>query len=408
MKKEICSDKLCTACGGCENVCPKSCVLREKRDSTFNMEKGDGCIECNLCQKVCPINTYPDLQYPLKAYAAWSTDQEIRKKSASGGVATTLYIYSVANDILIVGAHLDENFECHLKIGKSNEDIIEFQNSKYTYSYSDDIYKKVGKEVKNGNRVLFIGLPCQVAALKNYFNALKIDPEKLVTVDLICHGTPNPDYLKSHIRAITKKTGKEAKHCFFRDSNYRTQKFIFSLYDRNNQIYKKSVDEDDLYQIGFHNALIYKDACYSCQFAQSNRAGDLTIGDYHVKDVDECDIDIENVSLILVNNKKGEVFISSVVDNNYLYIIERPIEEPIKGEKQLRHPSVAGPEREAFLQNYHLNRDYEKSAASAFKTIVIKRRLKVDKIKLGIKKIIKFILPKKVWKLVKRKLKKND
>lgn len=152
--------------------------------------------------------------------------------------------------------------------------------------------------------------------------------------------------------------------------------------------------------------MIYKDACYSCQYAQTNRVGDLTIGDFHVKDVDECDIDIENVSIVLVNDSKGESFLKVVVNSNYIEILERPLEEPIEGERQLRHPSIAGHKREKFLEKYRLNNDFVESASTAFRMIVIRRRFKVDITVLVVKKLVKLVLPRKVWNIAKAKLKK--
>lgn len=41
-----------------------------------------------------------------------------------------------------------------------------FAGSKYVKSNPVNIYSKVAKELKTGNKVLFVGLPCQVAAVK--------------------------------------------------------------------------------------------------------------------------------------------------------------------------------------------------------------------------------------------------
>ena len=43
-----------------------------------------------------------------------------------------------------------------------------FAGSKYVKSNPEGIYKKIAQKLKEGNKVMFIGLPCQVAALKNY------------------------------------------------------------------------------------------------------------------------------------------------------------------------------------------------------------------------------------------------
>ena len=407
MSKVITAGALCTGCGACENICPKSCVIRIKEDAGFQMQKGDGCVDCGLCSKVCPVLNMPEFAYPQKAYAAWATDTTIRKTSASGGVAATLYRYALKQGYYFVGAYLNDSFECHLAIGSTEEDIRKFQNSKYTFSFPDEIYKQVGRLVKQGKDVLFVGLPCQVAAVKNYFKTSNLSFEKLILVDIICHGTPNPDYLKSHIAAVAGR--EKVEKCFFRDANFDTSKFAYTLYKHtsNDPFYKKYVDEDDLYQIGYHGALIYRDSCYVCQYAQTNRCSDLTIGDFHVWDVESCDIDIENVSTILINSEKGMKLLEDIKSDNALIAIERSLDEPIRGEKQLRHPSIAGPERKQFLVEYQKSHDYELAANIAFRGIVRRRKLKIEKIKMQVKKTIKIFVPRKLWLLMKKSVKKD-
>ena len=408
MSEIIIDSTLCTACGACENICPKSCIRRNKKISGFIMEKGEGCIECGLCSKVCPIQVPPELLYPQKAYAAWNTDNRIRRTSASGGIAAAIYQYALQKKYKFVGAYLDKSFECHLSIGNTEEDIKKFQNSKYTYSFPDDIYKKVAELANQGQHIFFIGLPCQVAAVKKYFQALHLKFNNILLIDIICHGTPNPDYLKSHINAIAK--GEKIDKIYFRDANFDTSKYAYTMYKHtsNKPFYKKYVGEDDLYQIGYHRALIYQDSCYSCQFAQINRVGDLAIGDFHVWDEESCDIDTENVSTILVNTERGMNLLEILLSNNALQVIERSIEETIKGEKQLRHPSVAGPERKLFLKEYEKLQDYELAADIAFRGIVRRRKLKIDELELRIKKTIKMFVPRKLWLLVKFKIKNKD
>lgn len=47
------------------------------------------------------------------------------------------------------------------------------------------IYKIIKKKILNGEKLLFVGLPCQVGAVINYVG----EHDNLYTVDLICHGT---------------------------------------------------------------------------------------------------------------------------------------------------------------------------------------------------------------------------
>lgn len=408
MSKEICPAQICTACGACENICPKNCVVRTRQASSFSMTKGKECISCGLCEKVCPMRNPAEFHPPLEAKASWASDEKIRWYSASGGIAASLYRYAMESGYKFIGASLDESFECHLTLGTGEEDICKFRNSKYTYSFPDRIYKQVAEEVKRGFGVLFIGLPCQVSAIKNYFSVLRIPQDKLFLVDIICHGTPNPEYLKDHVAAVSQKLGKTLVNGFFRDAKFDTSNFAYTLYTHNSETpaYIKYVDEDDLYQIGYHNALIYRDSCYVCKFAQQNRTGDLTIGDFHVWDVDSCDIDTKNVSTVLVNTKKGKELLCAVAETQKLIVLDRPLDEPIRGEKQLRHPSVAGLEREVFLNRYMQTGNYEVAAQDAFRKIILKRKLHIDQVKAGAKQCIKLFIPRKLWLSVKKKYKK--
>lgn len=408
LNKEICSASICTACGACENICPKQCVERIEDTSYFHMVKGNGCVHCGLCEAVCPMKREAELNYPIHAYAAWSMDDTERKTSASGGVAAALYRYAIQEGCAFVGTYLDPKFECHLKMGKNDEDRKLFQNSKYTYSFPGDIYKHVAVRLKQKKKVLFVGLPCQIAAIKNYTEILKINTVGLLTVDIICHGTPMPAYLKQHIATLAEQYNKKPEKCFFRDTKFGTPNFVYTLYTHNSEepFYKKGVDQDDLYQIGYHDALIYRDSCYQCKFAQPNRAGDITIGDFHVRDVDECNISIENTSTMLVNTDKGKQLTEELVENGLLHAQERKIEELIQGETQLRHPSIAPAERVDFLQEYEKKREYELAAKSSFKKRLIQRKLRLGKAVLLVKITIKAILPKKFWRTAKAKMKK--
>lgn len=415
MSEVICTGGICTACGACENICPKQCVRRENTVSSITMLKGDSCIGCGLCEKVCPGNGEPIVNEPTTAYAAHSSDADTRDKSASGGIASTLYKYCIEQGYTVVGAELGADYECRLRIADQLDQIIGFQNSKYTYSFADRVYREVKDKLDDGKAVFFIGLPCQVAAVRSYLKTANTNTDRFIAADIICHGTPHPDYLPEHVRAIANRDGFKAGGVFFRDPKYKTNKYAFTIYDESifaeskfaeaSPKYKKYVEDDDLYQIGYHSALIYRDACYSCKYSQLSRGGDLTFGDYHVKSVDDCDIDTEKKSLILVNTEKGQELLQQAIKAGMVDAIERPVEEPKQGEPQLRHPSVAGPERAVFIREYETAHDFDQAASIAFKKIVTRRRLKIDKIIFNAKMAVKKIVPKSAYKKAKKMIK---
>ena len=70
---------------------------------------------------------------------------------------------------------------------ETNLDVI--AGSRYVKSNAETSYKKCKQLVLEGKKVLFIGLPCQVASFQNYIPVKYHD--LIMTIDLICHGSPS-------------------------------------------------------------------------------------------------------------------------------------------------------------------------------------------------------------------------
>ena len=138
------------------------------------------------------------------------------------------------------------------------------------------IYDKIVEKLKNGNKVLFIGLPCQVAAAKNYTATLSSNKrENLYTIDLICHGSPSPKILNLalHEKGVDIKQLKEIR---FRN------KTNFGISTQNKDKEYKTITPagvQDMYTYAFLTSLDYTENCYSCRYAALGRVSDVTIGD---------------------------------------------------------------------------------------------------------------------------------
>ena len=96
----------CTGCGACAFKCPKQCILmqEDRIGVVYPVIDTTTCIECHSCEKVCPVLNEVDSREAVAAYAAWSSDEEERRTSASGGIAMELYKYAVEQGWAAVGA----------------------------------------------------------------------------------------------------------------------------------------------------------------------------------------------------------------------------------------------------------------------------------------------------------------
>lgn len=358
----LASKELCTGCGACSYICSKNCI--EMQEDEIGIVRPlidkDKCIDCHRCEKACPVQNIPERNTPFKVYAAWSLDEEQRKTSASGGVAYELYKYAVKNGYLVVGASQNPDLSVSLKAVSNIDDIADFKNSKYVFSEAWHVYSDVQRALRNGQKVLFMGLPCQIAAAKRLF----MDKGDITFVEILCHGTTPSSYLKQHILAIEKDSRKKVSKMYFRDPDYETRSYMMTFYDKDGHcFYAKRTNDGDSYQYGYHRGVTYRENCYHCTFATSERVGDLVLCDYYgLGKIFPCSFNAKNVSCIVVNTQKGANLIDDSISADLIFAEERPVEEAVEGNPRLKITNPKTKDRLIFEKNINkYNGDFEKS-----------------------------------------------
>lgn len=337
---QICDLKQCCNCGCCKEVCPKNAIsLIENDFGEIVPEINEKlCIECGLCVRKCIVNYNPLFRDPRVVYAAYALNSKIHSTSASGGIASVFYRHYLKNADIAYGAVELKNHDIKIQRIK---DIGEVQGSKYVKSACDECFPDIRAHLNRREKVLFVGLPCQVAALLSYLGE---SHPFLITVDLICHGAPPMKYYKEYVELFHHKF--EFDRTFFRDNG----QFVFGLKRQKETVYKIP-SYRDLYFHAFLSSLTYCSGCYSCKFAQISRISDLTIGDFWgIEQTEKWNGKTGKVSAILVNTEKGQKLVNSCTDE--LYIEEQSLEAVMKYNAQLRAPSQPHPDREKFLKNY--------------------------------------------------------
>lgn len=221
-------------------------------------------------------------------------------------------------------------------------------------------------------------------------------------VDLACHGTPPAKYFTQYIKVKKKQLGKNVTRCSFRDPKFGTEKFLFTLYDKDNLVYKKKVDED-LYCFGYHKALIYRECCYNCLYAKRDRCSDLTISDYSgLGSLSLYTGNRKSVSCILVNTTMGGKFLETIKG---LVKYERPVEEPLKLERVFNSPYSRKAVVDIFKEEYSKCGDYEVCAKKAFSPLMDKANKKSSRLQVALINILWSMFPYRVKYFVKNLIK---
>lgn len=329
--KQVCDYEQCYGCCSCYNRCPKNAIFmgHDNWGNLVPIIDEEKCIDCGLCIKVCPAIQKTNFSIPESAYAAITKDEKDYESTSSGGIATALSKYVIHNKGIVYGAaFVNSTAEVnHVRVD-SLERLEQLKGSKYVQSNISHAFKLVKKDLDADCKVIFIGTPCQVDGLHTY---LKKDYKNLITVNFVCHGVPSGKLFCEHIKEIVDE--RENLNIQFRLKNR------FQLTVQKGEKILSIPFYKDYYFLGFMRKLFYRNACFTCKYAQPERVGDLTIGDFWgFEEKKPFPVEHPNgLSLILINSKKGRDFFEKIKES--LIFQERTVSEAIKGNPQLNYPS---------------------------------------------------------------------
>ena len=335
----ISEKKNCCGCSACVQRCPKQCIslTEDEEGFLYPYVNEESCVECGLCEKICPILNPQDETFPLQVIAAKNTNTEERLGSSSGGLFLPLAKSIINEGGIVFGADYDSNWEVH-HVGVENiSGLYALMMSKYLQSRIENTYKEAEKFLKCGRKVMFVGTPCQIAGLHGFLRH-KVYPN-LLTIDVVCHGAPSPgvwrqylaetyseeEFIKSRLQAAAGKNtvlyqSLNAKSPIgdikFRDKTMSGwKKFRFVVRSKsaskadNNSVLSSDIHSDNPFMQGFLSNIYLRPSCYDCKCKNGVNHSDLTIADFWgIQNVTSDFDDDKGVGLVLVNTQKGKEY----------------------------------------------------------------------------------------------------
>ena len=297
-------EKQCTICGACMQICPKGCISFTKKYKSFNYPviNSQECIECNLCEKVCPALNILEKRTPISYFAAKNKDVKILQQSSSGGIFSSLAEFIILQKGYVCGAAFNNNFIVKHKIVSTIEGIPSLCGSKYVQSDLNECLKRIKMLIESGKNVLFVGCPCQSAALRSY---VKDNPDNLFVVDFICHGSVSPDVFESYKSYLENKyNGRIVDFAFRNKGNGWLFSGLHVEFD-NGQCYDKPLSKD-VYMQGYFKNLNLKECCFNCAYKGYHSGSDITLGDFWgIQDIIPDFYDYFGNSVVIINTPKG-------------------------------------------------------------------------------------------------------
>lgn len=306
---EVLEKDKCCGCSACFSACGHQAITMQLDSEGFEYPiiNQEACIDCGLCQSVCPILQYENRKNIREknndaqiGFVARNKNYGQRLISSSGSIFPPIAEWILDNDGLVVGAAYDNDFNVVHKFIESKDELCALQGSKYLQCKADnETFKYIRKELKNGRKVLYSGMACQVEGLKSF---LKKDYDSLYTIDLICMGIPSYAVWQKYL--TTFFGNEQIKSINFKEKSIGWDTFTFRV-DTDKRIFK---------ELGMHNLYLrsmflswnMRPSCFQCPFKKAKRISDFTLADAWgiFRKTPEIN-DNKGLSSVIVHSKKG-------------------------------------------------------------------------------------------------------
>lgn len=329
-------------CGACVGRCPEGSI------SLVNLtEVGirpvvdpDKCKQCGECIAVCPgiELKHPPLEADsldslrrgwgsvCRLWEGFSTDQEIRFKGSSGGVATAVALYAIEKEdlsgVMQVGYDTADPLANTAVLNTSKEALVRCAGSRYAPAAGCE---KIDL-IRNAPRpCVFIGKPCEIAALEKY---RKIDPlldSKIAfTVSIFCAGTPT---LQGSL-ALLKQFGVRREDVA--SIHYRGRGW-----PGNASVTEK--ETDGIHELSYAQAwgdILSKHGQLRCRLCPDGTGefADIACGDPWYRTIEPGE---KGLSLVLARTKKGEDVLNRAIQAGYIQLTELTPDKLPRSQKSL-------------------------------------------------------------------------
>ncbi len=378
---EIQKKSNCCGCQSCYNKCPKNAIemIEDEKGFKYPRINEEKCINCGLCEKVCPIINNKQIKNTPKAYACINKDENIRMQSTSGGIFTLLATAIINKGGVVFGACFNNNFGVYHTYSETIKDLEKFRSSKYLQSDIGLSYQKAKEFLDKDRYVLFTGTPCQIEAFKIF---LEKDYSKLYLQDIICHGVPSPLVWNKYKEYKEKSFNSKLSEMSFRSKKEEGWgRYHVDMKFENNETYSIN-HNDDVYMKAFLKHLSLRESCTDCKFKKNNRLSDITLADFWgIRNVIPDMNDEKGTSLVIVNSDKGKELMDEIAES--MICKEVDFEKAISGNPSYNTVSKANENSDNFFRTIN-SKDFESSVRMYLPNDSI-----IKKMKKKIKQIIR-------------------
>lgn len=341
--------RMCSGCGACAAVCPNRTIqlIDVPEEGIRPVVNTNDCTDCGSCLEVCPglailqktfnADTKPELRLSwgpvLEIWEGYASDDEIRFKGSSGGIATALSLFCLekleAGSVLQTGVAPGNPLENIFVFSRNRNQLVASTGSRYSPAAPCVGFREI--EANNSNCV-FVGRPCDVAGLRKAQSASPALATKTpLSISIFCAGTPSSKGTEALLDELNVRPG-DVKELRYRGCGWpgmATVTLNGTQCQQCQMSYEKSWGEI----LSRHVPL----RCRLCPDGTGELA-DISCGDPWYKPIEGPDA---GQSLVLVRTEKGREVLAEAMKAGY--VILRPVDSSVVAASQ---PSLLNKRRQ--------------------------------------------------------------
>lgn len=308
----------CCGYSACMSICPKQCIVMKEDEEGFLYPRinADNCINCHLCEKVCPsLNRVPANAEKTEVIAARCANDNLRMQSTSGGIFTLLAEKIISEGGVVFGARWNEDFTAVIHdFTETFDGLAAFRGSKYLQSVISNNFVKAKQFLLAGRQVLFTGTPCQIAGLKRF---LVKKFNNLLAVEVACHAVPSPMAWRKYYLAICDnekiKTKNTTNVSFRKRVVAGTEIETHFCIEQDDKIYADAKYYNYPFGKAFLGMQITRPSCHKCPGKEGLSGADITLGDFwNIKAIDPQINVGEGISAVIAWSENGRFFLNAI------------------------------------------------------------------------------------------------
>ena len=290
-----------------------------------------------------------------RVYAFQNTVEEVMRSSSGGAFIAICKAFEEmhgAGNVVFYGATYGDNMQVEHRGVFSAQECSIFQGSKYVKSKCkmDDL--GIADELNQGKAILFSGTPCQVHAFNIYIKKYEPFEEKILTIDIICHGTPKVEFWNAYKEWLEKKNKSKMVAYSFRYKPQGWKAYPAYAEFENGKVLVNAAETSVFSKMHMARYSINK-GCFSCPFSKEERVSDITLGDFWGIEKLLPKMNYKTgVSLVLSHSDDADSLIEHLAQNEEYFCRETKRRDYIKYQHNLNKPTEKPVNYEQFWSDF--------------------------------------------------------